>query len=72
MFGDLNYRILTDSQGTKYLVRYTSTMWSDMFGGPKKYVYRINPIGPGPEYHILPLVDTIFSDLDAVKEYLRG
>lgn len=71
MFGDVSYKILTHKvYGQKYLVRLTA-QWSDMFGGPKSYCYRLNPIGPGPEFKILPLIDKQFRDLDEVKDWLK-
>ena len=71
LFGDVSYRILTHRDGTKYLVRYTA-QWSDMFGSPKRYRYRLNPIGVAPDYKILPLIDQEFSNLDEVKDWLRN
>jgi len=70
MFGDVNYRLLTSKYTKqKYLVRLTS-QWSDMFGRPKSYIYRINPINM-ETLEIEPLNDKQFKSLDSVKDYLR-
>jgi hypothetical protein len=68
-FGDVNYKAYYGkATGNRYLVRATFA-WSDMFGQPRKLHYRINPIGEN--FEILPLIDTTFRDIFAVKDWLR-
>jgi hypothetical protein len=69
-FGDVNYTIYR-GKVTKnpFMVRKTS-MWSDMFGGKKTYVYRINPINK-TTLKVGELIDDIFNTIDDVKRYLE-
>jgi len=68
-FGDVSYRVLYGkATGERYLVRLTS-MFSDMFGQPKRHVWRVNVIEE--DFKIGALVEDIFSDLWAVKEWLK-
>jgi len=68
-FGDVSYKVLHSSSHKPYLVRLTA-MWSDMFGQPKTYRYRVNEIDSGAK--IGKLLDQQFRDIEAVKRYLRG
>ncbi len=72
-FGDVSYRVMHSKKtGEPYLVRSTY-MWSDMFGQPKKLVYRINHIGrPNAKYKIGSLLDDIFPSFGSVKEWLKN
>lgn len=67
-FGDVTYKLLHSGSGKPYLVRYTA-QWSDMFGEPKTYRYRINVLEDGLK--IGKLLDEQFHDLDDVKMFLR-
>lgn len=67
-FGDINYRILHDKQGTPYLVTNTYA-WSDMLDGDRLAHYRIHPIGAN--LAILPLDDRTFATLADVKMALK-
>lgn len=77
-FGDISYRVLHGKKtGEPYLVRSTY-QWSDMFGQPKKVIWRLNPIGkPGAKwgtedyFSIRPLLDQEFASLGAVKTWLQ-
>lgn len=67
-FGDLWYRgYYGKKTGNRYMVRATNA-WTDMFGAEKRLHYRINPIGE--KFEILPLIDTIFNDMDEVNDWL--
>lgn len=69
LFGDVNYRVLVGKvTKTPYLVRLTA-QWSDMFGGSKRYRYRLNPIRR-EDLKILPLVEKEFDELEDVREWL--
>lgn len=67
-FGDIEYRILHSKQHVPYLVRQTYA-WSDMFGQNPVAHWRVNPIGPNMK--IENLIDTEFSTLCDVKEWLN-
>jgi hypothetical protein len=69
-FGNISYAIL-HGKVTKnpYMVRKTN-IWSDMFGGEKTYVYRINPIDKNT-LEIGWLIDDVFKTIDDVKKYLK-
>lgn len=70
MFGDVEYKVLHGkTTGDPYLVRKTS-MWSDMFGKPKTFVWRVNSLDDSLK--IGPLVETVFNDLWAVKRWMKG
>lgn len=68
-FGDLAYKTMTGRSGKTYLVRSTYA-WSDMFDGVKELQYRINEIDQ-TTYEIGHLTDTIYTDMDSLKEWLR-
>jgi len=69
-FNDVSYRVLHGKASHKpFLVRATYA-WTDMFGGPKRLHYRINPLDPDT-LHIQPLVDQEFKDLGEVKDWLK-
>jgi hypothetical protein len=68
-FGDVSYQILFGkATGRPYLVRSTYG-WSDMFGQPKRLTWRIDTLGD--DLAIKGLVDDIFKDIQAVKDYLK-
>lgn len=67
-FGDVSYKVLHSGSHKPYLVRLTA-MWSDIFGQPKTYRYRVNEIEP--DLSIGSLLDKQFSSIDSVKDYLR-
>ena len=69
-FGDAEYRgYYSKKTGKAYLVRSTYA-WSDMFDQPKRLHYRINNINQDT-LEIEPLIDQSFSDIFAVKAWLR-
>lgn len=67
-FGDVNYRVLYSRNSGPYLIRLTA-QWSDMFGQPKTYRYRINKLNE--DLTIGGLLDVEFHDLRLVKSYLK-
>jgi len=70
-FGDKWYKVKHGkSTGNPYLVRYTAA-WTDMFGQPKKYHYRINPIN-SDTLKIESLIDTVFDTEEEVNDWLKG
>lgn len=69
-FGDVSYKVLHGKvSGKPFLIRLTA-QWSDMFGQPKTYRYRVNPLKE--DLTIAPLLDVEFRDLDDVKDWLKG
>jgi len=69
LFNDLEYRVLHTKNGNPYLVRLTG-MFSDMFDGQLKHVYKINHLEH--DLHVGLLVDRDFNTLDEVKEWLKN
>jgi len=67
-FGDVSYKLLHSATRKPFLVRGTFA-WTDMFNQPKRLHYRVNPLSETLE--IQPLIDTIFSDMEAVKDWLK-
>jgi len=68
-FGDVSYRILHGKVSKKpFLVRSTYG-WSDMFGRPRVLTWHINELEENLE--IGNLLDTVFKNLDGVKDYLK-
>jgi len=67
-FGDSWYRVRKARSGKYYLLRSTS-QWSDMFGGTKKYVYKLN--GLTPMLKIESLVDETFGSIEQVNAWLK-
>ena len=67
-FNDINYQIVHSVSGKPYLARSTYA-WTDMFGGKRKFHWRLNPIDD--VLKIRPLIDDVFSDLDAVERWLE-
>jgi hypothetical protein len=70
LFNDVEYRVLHTKDGNPYVVRLTG-MFSDMFDGHLKYVYKINPILE-PSLTVGIMVDRDFNTLDEVKEWLKN
>jgi len=69
-FGDVSYKILHGKQTKKaYMLRCTD-MWSDMFGGAKKYVWVINHINQ-QTLEIGDRVDQIFPTEQAARDWLN-
>ena len=66
-FGDVSYQIVYSVSGKSYLARNTYA-WSGMFND-KKLHWRLNPIND--VLKIEPLIDDVFSDLDAVESWLE-
>ena len=67
-FGDVSYQVLHNKAGKPFLVRSTYA-WSDMFDDKKKLHWRLNSLGD--DLKIRPLIDNVFSDLDAVEDWLE-
>jgi len=67
-FGDLRYFVLTDKDGTSFLIRETNA-WTDMFDGVKKTHYRINSINE--DLTIGDLFDDVFKTEEEVKTFLE-
>lgn len=68
-FNDIDYRVLHGkTSGEPYLVRATYA-WSDMFGQKPRRHYRVNMLHD--DLTIGPLFDTEYSDLWAVKRWLK-
>ncbi len=69
-FNDVSYQVLHGKASHKpFLVRSTYA-WTDMFGGPKRLHYCINPLDP-ETLDIRPLVDQEFKDLEEIKGWLK-
>jgi hypothetical protein len=66
-FGDVSYQIVHSVSGKPYLMRPTYA-WTGMFND-KKLHWRLNPIDD--VLKIRPLIDDVFSDLDAVERWLE-
>lgn len=70
MFGDVRYNVKRGKVShNAYLIRLTSA-WSDMFGQPKRYTYRINALDYDAGWHIGELVDVEFASMDQVNNWL--
>ena len=68
-FGDVSYKVLHSKKtGEPYLIRSTYA-WSDMLGSKRTLHYRINSIKE--DRTIGHLIDNIFSDIYAVKAWLK-
>lgn len=68
-FGDVSYKaVFGKDTGDRYLLRSTY-MYSGMFGGKKKLVYRINLVKDN--YKIGSLIDIIFPSLSSANEWLK-
>lgn len=69
-FGDIRYSAYYGKKtGERYLIQLT-TAWTDMFDRKPEKHYRINYINN--DLTIGRLVDTIFSNLEDVKSWLRN
>jgi hypothetical protein len=69
MLGDCRYWVkYGHKSGQPFLVRSTFA-WTDMFGGPRRLHYRINPLDE--KLDIKSLIDKEFSDMDDVREWLK-
>lgn len=69
LFGDVSYRVLHGKKSKNpFLVRKTAG-WTDMFGQPKLYFFKVNPINP-ETLKIGSMCKEDFADIEAVKEYL--
>ncbi len=69
-FNDVEYRgYYGKKTGKAYLVRSTYA-WTDMFGGARRLHYRINNLNQ-KTLDIEPLIEQEFSDIFAVKAWLR-
>jgi hypothetical protein len=68
-FKDVSYRVLHSKKtGEPYLARSTYA-WTDMFGKKPRLHWRLNPLDNN--LIIRPLIDDEFSDLWAVKRWLK-
>jgi hypothetical protein len=68
-FGDIAYRTVEGGDNRTYLLRSTHA-WSDMFGQPKRTIWRVNPINPD-SLKIEPLLPQEFNSLLDVLDYLK-
>ena len=68
-FGDRCYWLAYKPDGDPCLIRETA-MWSDMFGQPKKYIYRVNRID-SETLKIQDLYDEIFSTWEEALEFIE-
>jgi len=67
-FQDVSYGILHSKEGKPFLVRSTYG-WSDMCGGKKRLVYRINEINE--DLTIGALLDETFKTRDEAKYFIK-
>jgi hypothetical protein len=71
-FGDdvyWGYRLLTGNKTSKHFLAQRTSMWSDMFGQPKTYVFRVHQIND--DLTIGDLLDNIFHDFEDVEEFMK-